>query len=126
MDIVRSADMNKTPDVRTRAYLPQWCAEVTVKYVVPTLSAHSIVSLLSNAGTIVGIGDFRQEKGRGSYGTFAVSGAEDMGDYQEIWDEITKEDREVQKLAMEQPICADDQTAELMQYLQEERLRRAA
>ena len=82
MDIVRSADMNKTPDVRTRAYLPQWCAEVTVKYVVPTLSAHSIVSLLSNAGTIVGIGDFRQEKGRGSYGTFAVSGAEDMGDYQ--------------------------------------------
>tara|TARA_Y100000114_G_scaffold21791_1_gene17568 strand:+ start:4542 stop:5273 length:732 start_codon:yes stop_codon:yes gene_type:complete len=126
MDIVRSADMNKTPDVRTRAYLPQWCAEVTVKYVVPTLSAHSIVSLLSNAGTIVGIGDFRQEKGRGSYGTFAVSGAEDMGDYQEIWDEITKEDREVQKLAMEQPICADEQTAELMQYLQEERLRRAA
>ena len=81
---------------------------------------------LSNAGTIVGIGDFRQEKGRGSYGTFAVSGAEDMGDYQEIWDEITKEDREVQKLAMEQPICADEQTAELMQYLQEERLRRAA
>tara|TARA_R100000654_G_scaffold46033_1_gene72165 strand:- start:462 stop:1193 length:732 start_codon:yes stop_codon:yes gene_type:complete len=126
MDIVRSADMNKTPDVRTRAYLPQWCAEVTVKYVVPTLSAHSIVSLLSNAGTIVGIGDFRQEKGRGSYGTFSVSGAEDMGEYQEIWDEITKEDREVQKLAMEQPICADDQTAELMQYLQEERLRRAA
>ena len=126
MDIVRSADMNKTPDVRTRAYLPQWCAEVTVKYVVPTLSAHSIVSLLSNAGTIVGIGDFRQEKGRGSYGTFAVSGAEDMGDYQEIWDEITKEDREVQKLSMEQPICADEQTAELMQYLQEERLRRAA
>ena len=126
MDIVRSADMNKTPDVRTRAYLPQWCAEVTVKYVVPTLSAHSIVSLLSNAGTIVGIGDFRQEKGRGSYGTFAVSGAEDMGDYQEIWDEITKEDREVQKLAMQQPICADEQTAELMQYLQEERLRRAA
>ena len=126
MDIVRSADMNKTPDVRTRAHLPQWCAEVTVKYVVPTLSAHSIVSLLSNAGTIVGIGDFRQEKGRGSYGTFAVSGAEDMGDYQEIWDEITKEDREVQKLSMEQPICADEQTAELMQYLQEERLRRAA
>jgi hypothetical protein len=28
MDIVRSADMNKTPDVRTRAYLPRWCAEV--------------------------------------------------------------------------------------------------
>ena len=25
MDVVRSADMNRTPDVRTRAYLPEWC-----------------------------------------------------------------------------------------------------
>ena len=34
--------------------------------------------------------------------------------------------RDIQKLAMEQPECADEQTAELMQFLQEERLRRAA
>ena len=39
MDIVRSADMNKTPDVRSRAYLPNWCAEVDIKFVTPTLSA---------------------------------------------------------------------------------------
>ena len=126
MDIVRSADMNKTPDVRTRAFLPEWCAEVDIKYVVPTLSQMSIVSLLQNAGTIVGIGDFRQEKGRGGYGTFSVSGSEDMGDYQEIWDEITKQDRVIQEAAMENPECADEQTAELMQFMQEERLRRAA
>lgn len=126
MDIVRSADMNKTPDVRTRAFLPEWCAEVDIKYVVPTLSQMSIVSLLQNAGTIVGIGDFRQEKGRGGYGTFSVSGSEDMGDYQEIWDEITKQDRVIQEAAMEDPECADEQTAELMQFMQEERLRRAA
>ena len=126
MDIVRSADMNKTPDVRTRAYLPNWCAEVDIKFVTPTLSAFSIVSLLQNAGTIVGIGDFRQEKGRGSYGTFSVASSEDMGDQQEIWDDITQEAREVQELAMEYPECADDQTRELMQFIQEERLRRAA
>ena len=126
MDIVRSADMNKTPDVRTRAYLPNWCAEVDIKFVTPTLSAFSIVSLLQNAGTIVGIGDFRQEKGRGSYGTFSVASSEDMGDQQEIWDDITQEAREVQELAMEHPECADDQTRELMQFIQEERLRRAA
>lgn len=126
MDIVRSADMNRTPDVRTRAYLPNWCAEVDIKFVTPTLSAHSIVSLLQNAGTIVGIGDFRQEKGRGSYGTFTVASAEDMGDMQALWDDITKEGRAVQELAMDQPECADEQTAELMQFLQEERLRRAA
>jgi len=126
MDIVRSADMNKTPDVRTRAYLPNWCAEVDIKFVTPTLSTMSIVSLLQNAGTIVGIGDFRQEKGRGSYGTFSVAGSEDMGEYQEIWDDITQEGRAVQELAMENPECADEQTAELMQFIQEERLRRAA
>lgn len=126
MDIVRSADMNKTPDVRTRAYLPNWCAEIEIRFVTPTLSNMSIVSLLANAGTVVGIGDFRQEKGRGSYGTFSVAGSENMGDQQAIWDEITQEDRSVQELAMEHPECADEQTAELMQFIQEERLRRAA
>ena len=126
MDIVRSADMNKTPDVRSRAYLPNWCAGVDIKFVTPTLGAVSIVSLLQNAGTIIGIGDFRQEKGRGSYGTFSVASSEDMGDQQEIWDDITQEAREVQELAMEYPECAADQTRELMQFIQEERLRRAA
>jgi hypothetical protein len=126
MDIVRSADMNKTPDVRTRAYLPNWCAEIEIRFVTPTLSATSIVSLLTNAGTVVGIGDFRQEKGRGSYGTFSVASSENMGDQQAIWDDITQDDRSVQELAMEHPECADEQTRELMQYIQEERLRSAA
>jgi len=126
MDIVRSADMNKTPDVRTRAFLPNWCAEVEIRFVTPTLSSHSIVSLLQNAGQIVGIGDFRQEKGRGGYGTFSVSGAEDMGDMKAIWDEITQEGRDIQEAAMNDPECFDDQTAELMEFMQEERLRRAA
>ena len=126
MDIVRSADMNKTPDVRTRAFLPDWVAEVDIHFNTPTFSNHSITSLLWNAGIMVGIGDFRQEKGRGSYGTFSVASSEDMGEYQEIWDNITHEARDIQKLAMEQPECADEQTAELMQFLQEERLRRAA
>ena len=126
MDIVRSADMNKTPDVRTRAFLPNWCAEVEIRFVTPTLSSHSIVSLLQNAGQIVGIGDFRQEKGRGGFGTFSVAGSEDMGDMQEIWDEITQEGRDIQEAAMNDPECFDDQTAELMEFLQEERLRRAA
>jgi len=125
MDVVRSADMNKTPDVRTRAFLPRWCAEVEIAFVQPTLSVHSIVSLLSNAGVIVGVGDFRQEKGRGSYGTFAVAG-DDLGEWQSYWDEVTQEGRDVQKYALENPECADDDTAELMALLDEERQRRAA
>lgn len=123
MDVVRSADMNRTPDVRTRAFLPRWCAEVDIAFVKPTLSVHSIVSLLSNAGVVVGIGDFRQEKGAGSFGTFSVTGT-DMGDWQDTWDEITAEGRAVQQAAMDDPECYDDETQELMDLLLEERQRR--
>ncbi len=124
IDMVRSADMNKTPDMRTRAYLPRWCAEVDIAYVQPTLSAYSIVSLLTNAGSIVGIGDFRQEKGRGSFGTFQVLTEDSMGSFQEEWDELMLEGREVQQEALDNPEYADDQTAEFMQFMEEERSRR--
>ena len=70
MDITRSADIGKTPDVRTRAFFPEWATEVTVRYARPTLSQKDIVTLLLNAGVVSGIGDFRQEKGKGSFGTF--------------------------------------------------------
>lgn len=125
MDVVRSADINKTPDVRTRAFLPDWCAEVDVAFVTPTLSAHAIVSLLQNAGTICGLGDFRQEKGKGSFGTFAVAGDE-LGPYQEHWDAITQEGRDVQQEALDNPVPYDDDTRELMEILEEERQRRSA
>ena len=42
IDVVRSADMNKTPDMRTRAYLPDWCAEIEIRFVTPTFSNASI------------------------------------------------------------------------------------
>ena len=125
MDVVRSADMNKTPDVRTRAFLPEWCAEVDIAFVTPTLSAHSIVSLLSNAGAIVGIGDFRQERGKGSYGTFVVAG-DDLGEHEGHWKHVTAQDRIVQQKALAEPEYADDETAELMAMLEDERIKRAA
>jgi len=125
MDVVRSADMNRTPDVRTRAFMPRWVAEIEIAFVTPTLSLHSIVSLLSNAGVIVGIGDFRQEKGRGSFGTFAVAG-EDGGAWPDLIADIKLEGRDVQQAALDNPVCADDDTRALMDILHEERHRRAA
>ena len=122
-DVVRSADMNKTPDIRTRAYLPRWCAEVQIAFVSPTLSVRSIVSLLANAGVVVGIGDFRQEKGKGSFGTFRVVGDADSD---AEWDEITQEGRAVQQEALLSPECADDDTEELMDMFEAEVQRRAA
>jgi len=125
MDVVRSADMNKTPDIRTRAFLPRWVAEVDIAFVTPTLSAHSIVSLLANAGVIVGIGDYRQEKGRGSYGTFAVTGP-DGGEWAEYIKAVKGEGRAVQEAALAKPEYADEDTAALMEMLDDERGRRAA
>lgn len=124
MDVVRSADMNRTPDVRTRAFLPRWCAEVDVAFVTPTLSVHSVASLLSNAGVVCGLGDFRQEKGKGSYGTFRlVSTDEDEA----LWTELTSnEAREVQEAALTDPQTYDEETRELWAMLRQERMRRAA
>jgi hypothetical protein len=135
-DIVRTADIKRTPDVRTRCYLPRWCAEVDIAYVQPTLSAYGIVSLLSNAGAIIGIGDFRQEKGRGSYGTFVVGtmdedGHDDWTDLmpdgsspQKVWEELMSEGREVQQAAMSNPEYADEVTADLVEYVKSEMDRR--
>ena len=120
MDIVRSADMNKTPDIRTRAFLPQWCAEFDIAYVDPTLNVRSIVALLANAGVIVGIGDFRQEKGRGSFGTFAVAG-DNLGEWSDLWEEITQQGRDVQERAMADAEPYDDDTLELLDMVIEER-----
>ena len=72
MDIARSSDINRTPDIRTRAYFPEWAIELEIKFSKPTLSRKAIATLLHNAGILVGIGDNRQEKGKGSYGTFGV------------------------------------------------------
>lgn len=124
MDIVRSAGMNKVPDIRTRGFLPEWCTEVDITYVTPSLSATSIVSLLTNAGIVVGIGDFRQESGSGSYGSFTVHG-EDLGDFQETWDRITAQGRAVQTEAFENPEPYDEMTTRLLALVEEERERRA-
>jgi len=124
MDVVRSADVAKTPDIRTRAFLPRWCAEIEIAYVMPSLSVHSVISLLRNAGIVVGIGDFRQEKGRGSFGSFSVAGVDDMGDLQSDWDSITLEGREVQVEAMKNPVPANNKTSSLLQRVMEERERR--
>lgn len=114
MDVVRSADINKTPDVRTRAFLPKWAAEVEIKFVMPQFDPGSIISLLCNAGMLIGIGDFRQEKGKGSYGSFRVvsDGVQDAE-----WDEIVATGgRDAQLNALETPTLADENTVELMDH----------
>ena len=123
MDVVRSADMKRTPDVRTRCFIPHWGAEIEVAYVSPNIDALSVVALLNNAGVMIGIGDFRQQKGKGSYGSFRVLGD---GDQDEEWDELEHQGRLAQEAAMLHPECADLETQKLFDFCEEEIARRAA
>ena len=50
MDVVRSADINHTPDIRTRAFLPRWGAEIEIQHILPQLPVHSVLTLLCKIG----------------------------------------------------------------------------
>lgn len=124
MDVVRSADMARTPDIRTRAFLPKWGAEIEIQYIVPQLSAQSIVSLLCNAGVLIGVGDFRQEKGKGGFGAFRVLGE---GEEDAEWNDlVNNHGRAAQEAALEDPEYADRDTVDLMEFYVDETARRAA
>lgn len=124
MDVVRSADINRTPDVRTRAFLPKWGAEVTIQHILPQLPTSSVITLAANAGILVGIGDFRQEKGKGAFGSFRVLGPDTQDDE---WDElVANHGAFAQRVAIDEPVFADDDTAELMEHFFAEASRRAA
>ena len=122
MDVVRNSDINKTPDVRTRAFLPKWGAEVEIQYIQPQLSATAVVTLLCNAGVLIGVGDFRQEKGKGAFGSFRVIGP---GERDAEWDDLVKHHgRAEQVKALANPVYANDETADLMTFLEGEKARR--
>ena len=123
-DVVRSADMNRTPDIRTRPILPQWCGELRIQFATPHLSPVGIYNLLANAGNVSGIGDFRQEKGRGHFGTFlpVVDDEEDQARYAAIVEQA----RDVQEAALEAAEPYDTPTRELLAIVRQEQIRRAA
>ena len=110
MSIVRSADMNKTPDVRTRAILPEWACRVAISFVEPVIKQPAVVNLLSAAGITAGVGDWRPEKGKGAFGRFKLVNDDDP----EFVRIITTGARESQAQAMEHPLPYDAETEELL------------
>jgi len=120
MAITRSADMNRTPDVRTRAILPEWACRLTVTYTRPILRETAIANLLSAAGFQSGVGDWRQEKGSGSYGSFRLATADDP-DFNRI---IATQGRKAQEAALADPISYNDETSELLGWFGVEKARR--
>lgn len=120
MDVVRSADINKTPDIRTRACLMAWCTEFTVRFLTRKLTQQALVNLLDLAGVVAGIGDFRQEKGRGSYGQFSVCNHDDP-EFLRIKESAA---RDIQDGALAEPQFYDEASEELFRWYEEEVVRR--
>lgn len=119
MSIVRMADMARTPDVRTRAIVPQWGCYLTVSYVKPILNEQAIGNLLAGAGMMQGVGDFRTEKGKGNFGSFELVEETDPR-----FQALLKIGRKQQVEAMNNPECYDGEAAELLGWFNVEAKRR--
>ena len=118
MSVVRSADTKSTPDVRTRAILPEWCAKVKVQYIRPNLNETALSRLLDAGGLLNGVGDFRQEKGKGNYGQFQIVSEDDCKDL------MKSGHMKAQDRALENPCMYDTETAELYNWYNAELTRR--
>jgi hypothetical protein len=120
MTMVRSADMARTPDVRTRAILPMWCAVFDIAYVVPQLNQTVIANLLGAAGVTQGVGDFRVEKGAGNYGRFKTADPDDKL----VQMLMENGGRKAQLAAFEEPEFYDEDSRELFEWYGQELKRR--
>jgi hypothetical protein len=120
MSIVRSADMNRTPDVRSRAILPEWACRLRITYVEPLMRAQAVLNLLAAAGMTVGVGDWRSEKGAGNYGQFQIVSATDKT----FLRVVAEGGREAQIAGFDAPLPYDDESAELLSWFDEELNRR--
>lgn len=120
MSVTRSADMNRTPDVRTRAIVPKWACRISVSFVQPLLREQAVANLLASAGITQGVGDWRPGKGSGTYGQFALV-SQDDAEFQYI---IKHGGRAAQESAMQSPEFYDRETEELFEWFQVESRRR--
>lgn len=120
MSIVRSADMNKTPDVRTRAIVPVWACHLAVTFVQPLIRAQAVANLLAAAGITIGVGDGRPEKGAMSYGQFRIVDKDDA-EFQRI---VKTGGRKAQQAALDTPLCYDLETEDLLTWFDGERAQR--
>lgn len=120
MSVTRSADMNKTPDVRTRAIVPKWACRISVSFVKPLLRDQVVINLLASAGITQGVGDWRTGKGSGTYGQFEIVDESDVR-YQHL---VKFGGRAPQAVAMETPEAYDQETKDLLEWFGIESTRR--
>jgi hypothetical protein len=119
--MVRNSDISRTPDVRTRAIFQEWAVGVTVQYITAIITERSVVNLAGASGKIIGVGDWRSQKG-GNFGAYDVVGADNAD-----WNRIVKtQGRVAQQKAFATPIFYDEETEELLVWFEQEIQRREA
>lgn len=118
MSVTRSADINKTPDIRTRAIVPQWACRVVVTYVQPLIRAQAVANLLAAAGLTIGVGDWRPEKGAGSYGQFRIADKDDA-EFASIA-KVGGREAQMEAIQTATPECYDDETADMLSWYHDE------
>lgn len=116
MAITRSADVARTPDVRTRAIMAEWACHVKVTFPASLIRESSVANLMGTAGRYCGVGDWRQEKGSGSFGAFMPVSA-DNPDFRRI---VENGGREAQIKAMNNPQAYDDETSDMLAWFDAE------
>jgi len=121
MSVTRSADMNRTPDIRTRAILPKWASIVDVSFIRPILNEQSVVNLLVAAGITSGMGDWRPEKGAGNYGQFKIVDSPNDPEFLEI---VKSGGRSAQEEGMKNPDFYDQESEELFDWVESENKRK--
>lgn len=120
--VVRSADQNRTPDIRTLPILVEWATQITVEFVVPLIKTASVGNLLGAAGVFIGVGDGRPQKGKLNFGKFRVATPGDPD-----FDRVMKYGgRKAQDEALADPAYYDLETKRLLTWFDEEKSRRIA
>jgi hypothetical protein len=70
--VIKQSGISRAPDIRSRAIIRDWCCQVKIAFVKPIIRLDFVVKLLATAGYMGGVGDWRAERGSGSFGLFEL------------------------------------------------------
>ena len=118
LSVVRNSGMDRTMDVHPKALIKDWCCKITVTFTMPTVSMNTVYGLLETAGQIIGVGDFRPEKGKGTFGMFTTCEESDVKDI------IKNGGLKAQDAAIKTPMFYDRETEQIYKLHQEYREKR--
>jgi hypothetical protein len=110
-DMVRSADMGKTPDVRSRPCFEEWACKVEMSFAPSFIKVKDLTTLMAWAGQIIGVGDWRRQKG-GPFGSFKIISETDPN-FRRI---VKEQGRKAQQAAWDNPETTDPDSEELLSW----------